>query len=74
VVPLWQSPYQAKGTNRTILSPVYLITHKIVKIPLMEWSNIGMDEGHVTRLKLIKMQGYGRAGFPLLRKQVLHAF
>ncbi len=31
-------------------------------------------EGHVTKLKLIKRQGYGRAGFPLLRKRVLHAF
>jgi transposase len=36
------------------------------------WSN-GMVEGHVTKLKLIKRQGDGRAGFPLLRKRVLHA-
>lgn len=36
--------------------------------------NNGMVEGHVTKLKLIKRQGYGRAGFPLLRKRVLHAF
>jgi transposase len=35
--------------------------------------NNGMVEGHVTKLKLIKRQGYGRAGFPLLRKRVLHA-
>ena len=33
----------------------------------------GMVEGHVTKLKLIKRQGYGKAGFPLLRKRVLHA-
>jgi transposase len=32
-----------------------------------------MVEGHVTKLKLIKRQGYGQAGFPLLRKRVLHA-
>ncbi len=39
----------------------------------LTWSiNNGMVEGHVTRLKLIKRQGYGRAGFPLLRKRVLH--
>ncbi len=38
-----------------------------------QWSN-GPVEGHVTKLKLIKRQGYGRAGFPLLRKRVLHAF
>ncbi len=41
----------------------------------LTWSiNNGMVEGQVTKLKLIKRQGYGRAGFPLLRKRVLHAF
>jgi transposase len=35
--------------------------------------NNGMVEGHVTKLKLIKRQGYGKAGFPLLRQRVLHA-
>ena len=40
----------------------------------LTWSiNNGMVEGHVTKLKLIKRQGYGRAGFPLLRKRVLYA-
>src|SRR5258708_39714767 len=28
------------------------------------WINIGLVEGHVTKLKLIKRHGYGRAGFP----------
>jgi transposase len=32
----------------------------------LEWSN-GPAEGQVTRLKLLKRQGYGRAGFALLR-------
>jgi transposase len=35
--------------------------------------NNAMVEGHVTKLKLIKRQGSGRAGFALLRKRVLHA-
>jgi transposase len=35
--------------------------------------NIAVVEGHVTKLKLIKRQMYGKAGFPLLRKRVLHA-
>jgi transposase len=40
----------------------------------LTWSiNNGMVEGHVTKLKLIKRQGYGRASFALLRKRVLHA-
>jgi transposase len=36
------------------------------------WSN-GPVEGHVNRLKTIKRQMYGRAGFPSLRARVLHA-
>lgn len=44
-----------------------------VRAGLTWWLNNGMVEGHVTKLKLIKRQGYGRAGFPLLRKRVLHA-
>jgi transposase len=35
-----------------------------------EWS-AGQTEGQINRLKLIKRQGYGRAGIDLLRKRVL---
>ena len=35
--------------------------------------NNGLVEGKVTKLKLIKRMGYGRAAFPLLRQRVLHA-
>ena len=35
-----------------------------------EWSN-GQTEGQINRLKTIKRQMYGRAGFPLLRARVL---
>jgi transposase len=38
----------------------------------LEWSN-SVTEGHVHRLKLVKRQGYGRAGFALLRQRVLQA-
>jgi transposase len=38
----------------------------------VEW-NSGQVEGQVNRLKLLKRQGYGRAGFDLLRQRVLHA-
>jgi transposase len=37
----------------------------------MAWSN-GPVEGHVNRLKTIKRQMYGRAGFALLKVRVLH--
>jgi transposase len=36
----------------------------------LSWSQ-GQVEGHVNKLKLLKRQMYGRAGFPLLRKRVL---
>jgi transposase len=38
----------------------------------LEWSN-GVTEGQIHRLKLVKRQGYGRAGFTLIRQRVLHA-
>jgi transposase len=38
----------------------------------MRWSN-GQTEGQVTRLKLLKRQGYGRANVDLLRQRVLRA-
>ena len=38
----------------------------------LPWSQ-GQTEGQVTRLKLIKRQGYGRAKFDLLRQRVLLA-
>lgn len=39
-----------------------------VRAGLTWWINNGVVEGHVTKLKLIKRQGYGRAGFPRLAK------
>ncbi len=39
---------------------------------LFPWST-GQVEGQVTRVKLLKRSMYGRAGFALLRKRVLHA-
>ena len=38
----------------------------------LEWSN-GATEGQIHRLKLLKRQGYGRAGFTLLRQRLLQA-
>jgi transposase len=38
----------------------------------LAWSN-GPVEGQITRLKLCKRQGYGRAGFAMLRQRVLQA-
>lgn len=38
----------------------------------LPWSS-GTVEGHVNRIKMIKRQTYGRAGFGLLMKRVLLA-
>ncbi|MGW4254708.1 ISL3 family transposase [Streptomyces californicus] len=38
----------------------------------LPWSS-GAVEGHVNRIKMIKRQMYGRAGFKLLRKRILLA-
>lgn len=38
--------------------------------PSMHWSS-DQVEGQVTRIKLIKRKGYGRANLDLLRKQIL---
>jgi transposase len=38
----------------------------------LEWSN-GVTEGQIHWLKLLKRQGYGRAGFALLRQRILQA-
>jgi len=38
----------------------------------LEWSH-GVTEGQMHRLKLVKRQGYGRAGFALVRQRVLQA-
>lgn len=37
----------------------------------LPWSQ-GQTEGQITRLKMIKRQGYGRAKFDLLRQRILH--
>src|SRR4029079_16043517 len=38
----------------------------------LEWSN-GQTEGQINRLKTLKRQMYGRAGFDLLRRRFLQA-
>lgn len=44
-----------------------------VQAGLTQPESNGVVEGHVHRLKLLKRQCYGRAGFATLRARVLHA-
>ena len=52
----------ARGIEADLVAVEAAITEK--------WSN-GPTEGHVNRLKFVKRQGYGRAGFALLKARVL---
>jgi len=57
----------------TVFAEGLLPDYEAVKAALrLEWSN-GQVEGQVNRLKMIKRQMYGRAGFALLRQRVLNA-
>jgi transposase len=44
-----------------------------VEAGLSRLESNGQTEGHMTRLKLIKREMYGRARFDLLRLRVIHA-
>lgn len=46
--------------------------HAVLAALELPWSN-GTVEGQIHRLKLLKRQMYGRAGFDLLKLRVLHA-
>jgi transposase len=47
--------------------------HAAVQAGLTRRHCNGQTKGQVTRLKLVKRQGYGRAKLDLLRKRVLRA-
>jgi transposase len=61
---------------------VNLVDHRVVDLlpersaatvaawPTLERGN-GVTEGQINRLKLLKRQGHGRAGFALLRQRML---
>lgn len=55
---------------RTFIRGLKMDFEAVKNAILLKWSN-GQVEGHVNRLKSIKRQMYGRAGFELLRKKVM---
>ncbi|MFI6023923.1 transposase [Streptomyces sp. NPDC051287] len=58
----------AAGIDRDIDRDIDAVTAGLT----LPW-NSGAVEGHVNRIKMLKRQMYGRAGFGLLRKRVLLA-
>jgi transposase len=73
-LPAWLDAAEASGIGELKRFASKLREdHAAVQAGLtLRYSN-GQTEGQVTRLKLIKRQGYGRAKFDLLRKRVLQA-
>ena len=55
-----------KRFARSLLSDYHAVKAALI----YTWSN-GPVEGHINRVKLIKRQMYGRAGFDLLRRRVI---
>lgn len=70
----WQASAEASGVREIVSFAQGLRADREAVIAAMthEWSQ-GPVEGAVNRLKLIKRSMYGRAGFELLRRRVLHA-
>jgi hypothetical protein len=60
-------PQLPPGLHSFILGPFFATTSENVTTP---WSN-GAIEGHINRLKALKRQMYGRAGFELLKARML---
>lgn len=62
------SPRDLRGFARGLQADLAAV-RAALQLP---WSN-GQTEGHIHRLKALKRQMYGRAGFDLLRIRVLNA-
>ena len=67
----------SRATNDDVPSPIRQFAkglendwQAVVAGLTLQWNN-GMAEGHISRLKLIKRQMYGRASFDLLRARIL---
>jgi len=68
--PQWLEAAKFTGLRRFVAG-LLKDRHAVEAALTMPWSS-GPVEGQVHRLKLIKRQMYGRAGFDLLRLRVLH--
>ena len=73
-LPAWLDAAEASGSDELKRFAAKLRTDQAaVQAGLTLRHSNGQTEGHVTKLKLVKRQGYGRAKVDLLRKRVLRA-
>jgi transposase len=69
----WVERARQSGSRELGRFALGLLDDPAIRAGLVEpWSN-GQTEGQITRLKFVKRQGYGRAGFALLRTRILRA-
>jgi hypothetical protein len=70
-------PRWIKAAEGSELPPLRSFAHNLnkdfdaVTVGLTLPYSSGMVEGHINRVKFLKRQGYGRAGFDLLRRRIL---
>ncbi|MBA2679660.1 MAG: ISL3 family transposase [Ktedonobacteraceae bacterium] len=67
----WVTAAQSTALRSFVMS--LLKEENALRAGLTQATSQGQTEGQVHKLKLIKRQGYGHAGFALLRQRVLHA-
>ena len=73
-LPAWLDKAEASGIDELKRFAAKLRTDQAaVQAGLTLRHSNGQTEGHVTKLKLVKRQGYGRAKVDLLRKRLLRA-
>jgi transposase len=73
-LPAWLEAAEASGIDELKrLAGTLRADQDAVQAGLTLRHSNGQTEGQVTRLKLLKRQGYGRAKADLLRKRVLRA-
>jgi transposase len=73
-LPAWLDAAEASGINELARFAGRLRADRdAVQAGLTLRHSNGQTEGQVTKLKLVKRQGYGRAKVDLLRKRVLRA-
>jgi transposase len=73
-LPAWLGTAEASGIDElTRFAAKLRADQAAVQAGLTLRHSNGQTEGHVTKLKLVKRQGYGRAKVDLLRKRVLRA-
>ncbi|MFE3173106.1 transposase [Amycolatopsis sp. NPDC059090] len=72
LLPAWMDTVLAEDLLPPLRAFVNCLRQDVTAGLTLPYSN-GPTEGAVNKIKAIKRMSYGRSGFPLLRKKILHA-